>query len=100
MSQHSTDYFNQFERLYTEWVECPSKFEKPEEASQTYIKPFKAGVVDGTFKNSRHRSWIEYQKQMRSRECQTIVQNEMFPKRRDFSTVVKPEVKSKSPLAR
>ena len=59
MSKHATEYFQEQQKQFTEWVECPSKFEKKRDYSALTKSPiFKAGSqVEGLFKDDPHTSW-------------------------------------------
>lgn len=44
MSKHAIEYFQEQQKQFTEWVECPSKFEKKRDYSALSKSPiFKAG---------------------------------------------------------
>jgi hypothetical protein len=85
MSKHAIEFFQNQQKEFTKWVECPSKFEKKTEepavlAKQT--KLFLAGSkVDGRFGDDPHTAWSEYQKTMSRPQYKQIMSNTLYPKR-------------------
>ena len=90
ISQHYKEILATQKRKYGEWVMCPSKFEvEPKEpiALKKQSKIFRAGSTSNklTFGYSQHTPWEEFQSTISTKNYQTVIRGQKYPKRAEFS---------------
>ena len=84
MPDNYMEYLTKRRKTFTEWVECPSKFEKPQPLPQVLQNDaynWKGGLGNGEFKNGAHTSWEKFASTMKTDAYRNTINGSMFPKR-------------------